>query len=362
MNVWYFLLCVTLFFPRNFIRHCYCILTRYEVAGGQHYFRGVQKAIEAKTWLKNAPNLQTMRGEIYAMGWLKIIEDTITKGQTVESVIARVPRAQKLTLAEQLELKELTVPIAIATLVREHNEVADLHATISNEQMIRYMRDVWQRSAQDGKPKWTVPTKIPEQELRAIVVFTGLQEKTVFTKMAVAMADEECWAEVEKIWTMHKNWQLKGQENKAPKPTKGKKTADASSSQKAVPKTAFNVKRLEDILSLPLHEQVVYALKNLTDRKWSSHDVPGKCNQLRSIARLAEYFVETVTWDFKKKCVRENTDPTWTWLKEAIPNYCNEKRLQSVYDVGYKGSIVPKKSCRSDVQDMTSDLTKRMKS
>lgn len=358
--MFYFLFAFRVVFSQKFHTFLYCMHTRYEVAGGQHYFLGVEKAIKAKSWLQNAVNLKTMRGEIYAMGWLKIIEDSITKGQDLDAVLGRLTKAQGLSLAEKLELKELTVPIAIATLVREHNEVADLHATITNEQMIRYMRDVWERSAQDGAPKWTVPTKIPAQELRAIVVFTGLQEKTVYSKMAVAMADAECWPLVEKIWKMHKNWELKGQENKAPKPPKGKKAAGLS--KKAVPKQAFNVKRLEDIFSLPLHEQVIFALRNLTERRWSSNDVTAKCNQLRSIARLAEYFAETVTYDFKKKCVRENCTPTWDWLKDQIPSYCNEKRLQSVYNVGYKGTMVPKKSCRSDVQDMTADLNKRLKS
>lgn len=333
---------------------------RYEVAGGQHYFLGVKAAIKAKGHLQKHSNLQAIKGEIYAMGWINVIQKAIADGATPDEAAAAVANGAELTIPEKLELKDLTVQIAIATLVSEHNEVADLHKALTQEQIIRYMRNVWQRSHPQADQRWSSAATVPREDLRAVCVFTGLQAAAVSAKIAVAMADDESWSLVETIWKMHKEFKLLGQKQpKAPK-TKKQNPSNPAVSRTLGPKHSFNTRHLEDIFSLPWKAHIPYVLKNLVERIWAPTQITAECIKLRSISRLADYFVESVSWDFDNKRIRDGVENTWDWLADKIPNVCNSTRLRSVYEVGYRNQQVPKSSCRSDVADMSKALRTRM--
>ena len=145
------------------------VVYRYEVAGGQHYFLGLKDALKKRQSLSEHTLLKTMKGEVYAMGWIKMFQDRIAQGETAADVAKSLPEGKQLDQAELIELQDLTIPVAIATLVREHNDVADLHKSLTPEQIIRYMRDIWQRNQSDPvSPHWKKLTDIPDEQIRTI--------------------------------------------------------------------------------------------------------------------------------------------------------------------------------------------------
>lgn len=237
---------------------------RYDVAGGQHYFMGLKSAISVKDSLKEHILLKSMKGEVYAMGWIQQLHTQIAKGEDAAIAAKCLPEDKKLDEAELIELQDLTVPVAIATLVREHNDVADLHKSLSNEQILRYMRDIWQRNQEGHESHWKKLADIPAEQIRAICVFTGLHMSTVMKKLAIASATPKCWGLVEEVWSKHKKLELRGQST-------GNKTK--SKKQPAGPKKPFNTKYFEEIFSLPLPSHIPFALEALACGEWKPTDV-----------------------------------------------------------------------------------------
>ena len=103
----------------------------YKVSGGQHFFMavGLAKASSDK-YRKKWPHHQA---EVYAFGNLRKIEKYRALGFSEPELEHKVPGYCDLNADERVHVP---TPVEARTiLVSEHNEVADLHTSLNNQQV-----------------------------------------------------------------------------------------------------------------------------------------------------------------------------------------------------------------------------------
>ena len=300
-------------------------MCRYAIAGGQHYYAAVLHAIGKKPYLgSHHSNISHLSGEIYALGWLKQFHENPNKLETLADRVKEIPIAngEPLTDAELLQLPALTVKVAKAFLVREHQDVADLHTKTTQEEMVRYMRKVWLRGANRATDPWQTMEDIGEEDLVQIETFTGLKSMlTLEKKLAIAVTSEDNWNLVESLWRMHKYYELL---DSVPPGKKGKKKPE---DVRHVNPNPLNIKVLEEIFALPSPTLIPYALRQLVNRHWKLKEAMKKCGELRSVANLTNIFVDTVTWNFQARRRHLGVDKSWAALQKLIPKHTTTDRL-----------------------------------
>jgi hypothetical protein len=221
----------------------------YGVSGGGHYFLAVGEAIKVKPQLASSSKAQFHQCELYAFGWLQVLEDYFLQAEAKDEAQTKVLPGrdnlrircfQNFELAEEAMGKLLpqelwaavssaertvipSVADAINILVREHNEVASLADESTLDQKLTWLRERCQELQLAESAAYRNCAGVPEGEKGSMELKLGVKTKALVPYLRVALSPPESYGLLMQILKLHREFGLKGQQK--PKRTAAKPKA-----------------------------------------------------------------------------------------------------------------------------------------
>lgn len=318
----------------------------YGVSGGNHYYTAVRKAA-ALPALRRHPKVVYHNSEMYALGWLRKLDEHYEKAaaedkahtdigsdgfpnrrfenfdqaETERQAILPAALWDSMTPAERCVIP--SVRDAIAILVREHNDVSNLHEESTFEQKLVWLRDRCEELKLPPEAARLNCKGVPDKEVQNMMYNVKAKKpKDLVPILRVALAPEKSYGMVLTILGMFKNYALKGQQK--PKPSKSKNPVKSQPKQKN-----FYDRKITPLFEDGVPEEGrVQILQKLIDGQIELKDVGDLKQDLVAKTRLIATMLTLLSWDFQNNALANSYPKTFEECLQTIPHAVSDARME----------------------------------